>query len=68
MGGWEGWWMSECNTSFTPINNRVTFCCFQLITPANTPATPPNFPDALTMFSNMSTLDKMATSPKGKTV
>lgn len=36
----------------------------QLITPANTPATPPNFPDALTMFSNMSTSDnKMATSP-----
>lgn len=38
---------------------------FSLITPANTPATPPNFPDALTMFSNMSTSDKMATSPKG---
>jgi len=36
---------------------------FSLITPANTPATPPNFPDALTMFSNMSTSDKMATSP-----
>lgn len=37
----------------------------QLITPANTPATPPNFPDALTMFSKMSTSDatKMATSP-----
>ena len=34
-----------------------------MITPANTPATPPNFPDALTMFSNMSTSDKMATSP-----
>lgn len=39
--------------------------CLQLITPANTPATPPNFPDALTMFSKMSTSDatKMATSP-----
>lgn len=38
---------------------------FSLITPANTPATPPNFPDALTMFSKMSTSDatKMATSP-----
>ena len=37
----------------------------QLITPANTPATPPNFPDALTMFSKMSTSDatRMATSP-----
>jgi len=36
---------------------------FSLMTPANTPATPPNFPDALNMFSNMSTFDKMATSP-----
>lgn len=36
---------------------------YSLITPANTPATPPNFPDALTMFSNLSTSDKMATSP-----
>jgi len=37
---------------------------FSLITPANTPATPPNFPDALSMFSNLSTSDnKMATSP-----
>merc|ERR1712080_111933 len=36
---------------------------FSLITPANTPATPPNFPDALTMFSNLSTSDKMASSP-----
>merc|ERR1719187_2545613 len=26
-----------------------------LLTPANTPATPPNFPDALSMFSQMST-------------
>jgi hypothetical protein len=36
---------------------------FSLITPANTPATPPNFPDALNMFSNLSTSDRMATSP-----
>ncbi|XP_040583320.1 UBA-like domain-containing protein 1 isoform X2 [Lepeophtheirus salmonis] len=28
-----------------------------LLTPTNTPATPPNFPEALNMFSNMSTSD-----------
>ncbi|XP_073504715.1 UBA-like domain-containing protein 1 [Phyllobates terribilis] len=37
-------------------------------TPANTPATPPNFPDALTMFSRLKAsetgyLSSMATSP-----
>lgn len=31
--------------------------------PANTPATPPNFPDALNAFSKMSTSEKLATSP-----
>ncbi|XP_067089720.1 UBA-like domain-containing protein 1b [Osmerus mordax] len=43
-----------------------------MCTPANTPATPPNFPDALTMFSHLKTsesfnstspLASMATSP-----
>ena len=38
---------------------------FQMCTPANTPATPPQFPDALTMLSKMSTSEKMATSPAG---
>ncbi len=46
--------------------------CFQMCTPANTPATPPNFPDALAMFSrlkasesfgNSSPIASMATSP-----
>ena len=41
----------------------LIFLPFQLITPANTPATPPNFPDALNMLANLSTSDKMATSP-----
>ncbi|XP_016091881.1 UBA-like domain-containing protein 1 isoform X2 [Sinocyclocheilus grahami] len=44
---------------------------FEMCTPANTPATPPNFPDALTMFSrlkasesfNSSSSPSMATSP-----
>ncbi|XP_016318623.1 UBA-like domain-containing protein 1 isoform X2 [Sinocyclocheilus anshuiensis] len=45
---------------------------FEMCTPANTPATPPNFPDALAMFSrlkasesfgNSSPIASMATSP-----
>ena len=34
-----------------------------MCTPANTPATPPNFPDALTAFSKLSTAEKIGTSP-----
>ncbi|BET03007.1 Family with sequence similarity 100, member B [Nesidiocoris tenuis] len=40
----------------------------QICTPCNTPATPPNFPEALMAFSRMSTNDKsnpgFSTSPK----
>lgn len=38
---------------------------FGQVTPCNTPATPPNFPDALTMFSKMSTgeKNKLSSSP-----
>lgn len=36
---------------------------YPMCAPANTPATPPNFPDALNAFSKLSTGDKMATSP-----
>lgn len=36
---------------------------YPMCTPANTPATPPNFPDALTAFSKLSTTEKMGTSP-----
>ena len=35
----------------------------QLCTPANTPATPPNFPDALAAFAKLSASDKYGTSP-----
>ncbi|XP_014679048.1 PREDICTED: UBA-like domain-containing protein 2-B, partial [Priapulus caudatus] len=35
----------------------------QLMTPANTPVTPPNFPDALLALSKMSTSDRLSTSP-----
>ncbi|XP_065214161.1 UBA-like domain-containing protein 2-A [Planococcus citri] len=38
---------------------------FGLMTPCNTPATPPNFPDAMLAFSKMSTNDKVSTSPSG---
>jgi len=34
-----------------------------LCTPANTPATPPNFPDALAAFAKLSTADKYGASP-----
>uniref|UniRef100_A0A1B6MBN4 UBA-like domain-containing protein n=1 Tax=Graphocephala atropunctata TaxID=36148 RepID=A0A1B6MBN4_9HEMI len=36
---------------------------FGQVTPCNTPATPPNFPDALMAFSRMSTNDKLSSSP-----
>ncbi|KAI5695152.1 UBA-like domain-containing protein 2 [Diaphorina citri] len=38
---------------------------FGQVTPCNTPATPPNFPDTLTMFSKMSTgeKNKLSSSP-----
>ncbi|KAL9956371.1 hypothetical protein ACROYT_G037838 [Oculina patagonica] len=36
-----------------------------LVTPANTPATPPNFPDALMAFSKLQASD---TSPKTQTL
>jgi hypothetical protein len=45
---------------------RFVLCC-QVCTPCNTPATPPNFPDALLAFSRMSTGgDKLSSSPSGE--
>lgn len=39
-------------------------CCFQqLMTPCNTPATPPNFPDALAAFSRLSTTGSPGGAP-----
>ncbi|XP_064634119.1 UBA-like domain-containing protein 2-A [Lineus longissimus] len=38
-------------------------CHLKMCTPQNTPATPPNFPDALMAFSKMSTNEKHGTSP-----
>lgn len=43
----------------------ILYC--QVCTPCNTPATPPNFPDALLAFSRMSTGgDKLSSSPSGE--
>lgn len=36
-----------------------------MITPANTPATPPNFPDTLLAFSKLSASEKVTGTPSG---
>lgn len=47
------------------VNYILYFFFFQLCAPANTPATPPNFPDALLALSKLSTSSSQyATSPK----
>lgn len=39
-------------------------CCFQMCTPANTPVTPPNFPDTLAALAKMTTTDgKLVPAP-----
>ncbi|XP_063072557.1 UBA-like domain-containing protein 1b [Engraulis encrasicolus] len=45
-----------------PYNHHQMMC-----TPANTPATPPNFPDALTMFSRLKASESFSSagSPRG---
>lgn len=59
------------HTSSLPLTS-LSISLLQMCTPANTPATPPNFPDALTMFSRLkasesfnssSPMASMATSP-----
>lgn len=45
-------------------NGNHPSCHYQMCTPTNTPATPPNFPDALMAFSKLSTTsDKHSSSP-----
>ncbi|XP_054710558.1 UBA-like domain-containing protein 2 [Uloborus diversus] len=39
------------------------FSSVNMITPANTPATPPNFPDTLMAFSKMSASEKVSATP-----
>lgn len=56
--------MYKNNVSRLLTNRMYYLVYFQMCTPANTPATPPNFPDALTMLSKMSMSEKMGgTSP-----
>ncbi|XP_028845549.1 UBA-like domain-containing protein 1 [Denticeps clupeoides] len=43
----------------TPCGHHHQMMC----TPANTPATPPNFPDTLTMFSRLKTSESFSSSP-----
>lgn len=52
------WWHIEMHIE---VSN---FMCltFQMCTPANTPATPPNFPDALTMFSRLKASESFSSS------
>lgn len=50
-----------CVETFVKMQMHLFF--LQLCTPANTPATPPNFPDALAAFAKLSASDKFGTSP-----
>lgn len=56
---------SITDRKYERINHFIL--CSQVCTPCNTPATPPNFPDALLAFSRMSTGgDKLSSSPSGE--
>lgn len=48
-----------------PAYSQTATTHFGQVTPCNTPATPPNFPDALMAFSRMTTNDKLSSSPSG---
>lgn len=52
------------STFLNYVSKETTVLCLQ-ITPCNTPATPPNFPDALLAFSKMSAGEK---TPSGKLI
>ncbi|KAL5018304.1 hypothetical protein ScPMuIL_004026 [Solemya velum] len=45
-----------CNRNHASAN-------YPLCTPANTPATPPNFPDALSALAKLTTSEKFSSSP-----
>lgn len=53
----------SCHHHHHPQNGH--FSSVNMCTPANTPATPPNFPDTLLAFSKMSASDKTTSSPSG---
>lgn len=68
-------YFNECsvvaNGTSATINSLNKHGQFNLMTPANTPATPPNFPDALLALSKMTTSDNnhsmMSSSPMTST-
>ncbi|XP_027763362.1 UBA-like domain-containing protein 2 [Empidonax traillii] len=47
--------LDRCDTHLSPVP-------LQMCTPSNTPATPPNFPDALAMFSKLRTSESLQSS------
>lgn len=53
----------EILISFKQEVHNIRILLFQLCAPANTPATPPNFPDALLALSKLSTTEKFSSSP-----
>lgn len=55
--------VSDCFRKFYCTLNSTVF--LQMITPANTPATPPNFPDTLLAFSKLSASDKVTGTSSG---
>ncbi|NWI51799.1 UBAD2 protein, partial [Calyptomena viridis] len=54
-GSWSCGWVG---TAVTPTSSSPP----QMCTPSNTPATPPNFPDALAMFSKLRTSESLQSS------
>uniref|UniRef100_A0A8C9MHT6 UBA like domain containing 2 n=1 Tax=Serinus canaria TaxID=9135 RepID=A0A8C9MHT6_SERCA len=48
--------------TFSPETPAPFSCALQMCTPSNTPATPPNFPDALAMFSKLRTSESLQSS------
>ncbi|NXA02034.1 UBAD2 protein, partial [Nesospiza acunhae] len=65
---WVGWALPKpppgwVGTPNPPVGELTApFCALQMCTPSNTPATPPNFPDALAMFSKLRTSESLQSS------
>lgn len=51
-----------CSTSPCDSHSALSLISLQMCTPSNTPATPPNFPDALAMFSKLRTSENLQSS------
>ncbi|KAM5136088.1 UBA-like domain-containing protein 2 [Mantella aurantiaca] len=55
-------WQFEVRRARVSCVNVLFFVSSQMCTPSNTPATPPNFPDALAMFSKLRTTESLQNS------